>query len=715
MNWKDVPGFFDSDLVYKLAANKFSDDSVFVEIGSWMGRSTCCLGQEIKKSKKNIKVYAIDTFEGSEEHTEIIKDIKNNSTSLLKLFQNNISLCKVDDIIVPIQGTSLNVASQFDDESIDFIFIDASHDYENVLADITAWYPKLKPGGLIAGDDYALCWNGVISAVNEYFNNKTLFFLNGNLNYEYSQKIWHWCHFKPKNEEIKMNVTLYAIAKNEENNIDKFIENSKKFYHTVVVDTGSTDNTVQLLRDAGIEVHEHPQTKKEFDFSVARNQALSYVNTDWAFSIDFNEDVNEIYLEGLDMVQEDFTTFRHLRFDDNGQDEPQQSNEVHTRFHRTKNYKWVNAVHEMPIFVSTEEFPQETSVDTTIKITKKIHKSISKELFYFDICEREYQKDPSNWYYIWFIFNHYFNVGNHQKALEFGQEYLNVSKAYFDTFRIIAFIRCSICLIQLQNISKGANYAFHAVSEAMNMGEPYLSQAFSYLAELSKNLNNPNITIFATGFNPETLRLPERHQAIDKLFLTNLEDLHTCWKGHRGFAEWLVSYLKPKVTVDLGVDWGFSTFCFAMPRIGHVYGIDSFEGDPYAGHRDDSIYNLVLHKQEKLHLKDNVTFIKGYFDDVAKTWDKKIDILHIDGDHSYESVKNDFETWSKFVNDDGVILFHDTCVEELNGNKYGVKKFFDEIDLPKCTFTHTFGLGVVSKNKNIIELIQNNFDLSNPL
>lgn len=521
----------------------------------------------------------------------------------------------------------------------------------------------------------------------------------------------------PKNnEDTKMKVTLYAICKNEENNIEKFIENSKKFSHTVVVDTGSTDNTVQLLRDAGIEVYEHSQSKKEFDFSVARNQALSYVKTDWAFSLDFNEDIDNLFLDGLDVVQDELTTFKHLRFDDNGNGEPQQSNEVHIRFHRTKNYKWVNAVHEIPIFVPTEEFPNEVPIETSIKITKKINRSISKELFYFDICEREYQKDPSNWYYIWFIFNHYFNVKNYQKALEFGQEYLNVSKAYFDTFRILAFIRCSICLIELQDIAKAANYAFHAVSEAMNMGEPHLSQSFSYLTELSKKLNNPNITIFATGFNSETLRLPERQRAIDKLFLTNLDDIpSTCWDGHRNFAEWLVSYLKPEVIVDLGVDWGFSTFCFAMPRIGHVYGVDTFEGDDYTGKPEGDNYQYVLSKREKLFMEDNVTFIKGYFDDVAKTWNKKIDILHIDGDHSYEAVKNDFETWSKFVSDDGVILLHDTCVEEIRGNHYGVKKFFDEINLPKCTFTHTFGLGVVSKNKNIIDLIKHNFDLSRPL
>lgn len=499
-----------------------------------------------------------------------------------------------------------------------------------------------------------------------------------------------------------MNVTLYAICKNEEKNVEKFIENSKHFTHTVVVDTGSTDSTVKLLQQAGIEVYVHSQSKKEFDFSLARNTALSYVKTDWAFSLDFNETVDNLFLDSLEMLESELTTFKHLRYDEEEDTEPVQSHEVHVRFHRTKNYQWVNAVHEIPIFVSTEEYPEEISVETSIKITKKINHSVSKELFYFDICEREYQKESTNSYYVWFIFNHYFKVGNYSKALEFGQEYLNLSKAYFDSSRILTFIRCSLCLVQLQNATKAANYAFHAVSEAMNMGEPHLSQAFSYLAELSKKLNNPNITVFATGFNLKTLQLSERHQAIDKLFLTNLDDIpSTCWAGHRRFAEWLVSYLNPKIIVDLGVDWGFSTFSFAMPRIGHVYGIDTFEGDDY---------EYVLSKREKLFMNENVTFIRGYFDDVAKTWNKKIDLLHIDGDHKYESVKNDYEKWSQFLSDDGVILLNDTCEKE-----YGVKRFFEEIDLPKCNFTHTFGLGVISKNTKLIEQIQNQFDLSQSL
>ena len=171
----------------------------------------------------------------------------------------------------------------------------------------------------------------------------------------------------------------------------------------------------------------------------------------------------------------------------------------------------------MPIFVPTEDFQEECVIDTTIKITKKINKSILKELFYLNICEREYEKDKTNWYYIWFIFNHYFNIRNYFKSLEFGQEFLNVSKPYFDTFRITAFIQCSISLFQLNETQRGLNYAFHAVSEAMNMGDPYLSQAFLHLNQVAKMLNNPNITIFATGFNSETLQSSERIDAIHKL------------------------------------------------------------------------------------------------------------------------------------------------------------------------------------------------------
>lgn len=317
--------------------------------------------------------------------------------------------------------------------------------------------------------------------------------------------------------EKPMDITLYAIAKNEEKNVEKFVEISKKFSHTIVVDTGSTDNTIQLLRDAGIEVHEHPQTRDEFDFSAARNQALSYVKTDWAFSLDFNEDLDEFFPEGLGVISEEFTTFNHIRYDKVEDNEPTLGQSAHVRFHRAANYKWVNAVHETPMFIPTEKYPSEVSVDTTIKITKNVHNTIDKELFYLSICEREFKKDLKNCYYLWFIFKHYFGVKNFGKALEIGQEYLSISNAYFDPQRVDVFIMSSICLLNLQNLKQSANYAFHALSESMNLGPQYMGKAFSHLLQIGKITNNPNIIIFATGFSEETLQLPERIDAINQL------------------------------------------------------------------------------------------------------------------------------------------------------------------------------------------------------
>jgi len=314
-----------------------------------------------------------------------------------------------------------------------------------------------------------------------------------------------------------MKVTLYAICKNEEKNINKFIENSKKFFHTIVVDTGSTDNTVQLLKDAGIEVYEHPQTREEFDFSVARNQALSYVKTDWAFSLDFNEDVDDLFLGGFDVVADEFTAFNHQRYDKDGDNEPTIGQASHIRFHRTKNYTWKNAVHEVPFFVPTESHLNEVSVDTSIKITKSIHKRIDKELFYISICEREIEKDPKNIYYLWFIFRHYFEVNNIKKALEIGQQYLNISQAYVDIMRVDVFIMCSIMLLYSKEVQLSANYSFHALSESMNHGESFIKKSFLHLLEIGKITQNPNIIVFATGFSDETLTLSERIDAINML------------------------------------------------------------------------------------------------------------------------------------------------------------------------------------------------------
>ena len=171
--------------------------------------------------------------------------------------------------------------------------------------------------------------------------------------------------------------------------------------------------------------------------------------------------------------------------------------------------------------------------------------------------------------------------------------------------------------------------------------------------------------------------------------------------GHVLFVDWLIKEMPPTVTVDLGVDYGYSLIALAHNNPGRVYGIDGFEGDEWTGVRDT--YSYVDERIKTLEL-NNVTLIRGFFDDVYPAWNTPIDILHIDGFHSYEAVKNDYDKWSRFVVDSGVIMFHDTNAIDP---RFGVKRFFGEIDLPKFEFMEFSGLGIVSKDASLIDKIRN--------
>lgn len=177
----------------------------------------------------------------------------------------------------------------------------------------------------------------------------------------------------------------------------------------------------------------------------------------------------------------------------------------------------------------------------------------------------------------------------------------------------------------------------------------------------------------------------------------------SAWKGHGLLAMKLVETFKPKTIVDLGVDYGFSTFCFAYPQIGSVYGIDWFQGDEHAGFRDtlNDVDNLYQDLMKEFDIS-NIEFIKSDFNDAAKIWDKEIDILHIDGFHSYEAVKNDYETWIKFCKNDAIVLFHDI---ESFPETVGV--FFNELTEYKLVHKGSAGLGILTKSEKNYNIIKN--------
>lgn len=140
-----------------------------VEIGSFMGRSTRALADNTQGT-----VTAVDTWNGSDEdqHRELLKDKGPNW--LFKEFLRNMS--GLDNINV-LRNPSLETARGLliENAQFDFIFIDASHDYDNVKADILAWGPLLKEGGTLCGHDFHTGAPGVMQAVDELLTGYKLF------------------------------------------------------------------------------------------------------------------------------------------------------------------------------------------------------------------------------------------------------------------------------------------------------------------------------------------------------------------------------------------------------------------------------------------------------------------------------------------------------------------------------------------------------------
>lgn len=162
-----IEGWFDFEEIYSQMVAAAPHNAHFVEVGAFLGKSTSFMAVELSNCKKNIRFDIIDTWEGSAEH-QVGADSENPSVVQRTLYDNfKRNMKPVAHLINPVQTTSLKAAQNYMDSSLDFVFIDASHDYENVRADIRAWRPKVKPGGFIGGHDFHDLFPGVIQAVGE--------------------------------------------------------------------------------------------------------------------------------------------------------------------------------------------------------------------------------------------------------------------------------------------------------------------------------------------------------------------------------------------------------------------------------------------------------------------------------------------------------------------------------------------------------------------
>lgn len=175
------------------------------------------------------------------------------------------------------------------------------------------------------------------------------------------------------------------------------------------------------------------------------------------------------------------------------------------------------------------------------------------------------------------------------------------------------------------------------------------------------------------------------------------------WWEHVPIAHYLVEVLQPTKIVELGTHFGVSYFSFCeaaeiySPNT-FIYAVDTWQGDCQAGYYGDKVYEKVKTHRDKYH-QQRSALIRCRFNEAAERFEKNsIDIIHIDGLHTYEAVKEDYQTWEPILKDGGSLLFHDCNEREEN---FGVWKIWEEIkrneDYQCIELPNGHGLGIATR------------------
>lgn len=190
------------------------------------------------------------------------------------------------------------------------------------------------------------------------------------------------------------------------------------------------------------------------------------------------------------------------------------------------------------------------------------------------------------------------------------------------------------------------------------------------------------------------------------------KDWDTPWSGHKYFGYDLVKNLIPRTIVELGTAGGTSMFSFAQAAkdsriVVKIHAVDTWKGDEHTGDYSEKVYIRVKQIIESTYSMVNIQLMRMLFDDARDTFeDGSVDLLHIDGLHTYDAVKHDFNTWLPKMSETGVIIFHDISERK---DDFGVYQFWDELknEFGTMEFGHSHGLGVLFCSKTMFEEYKN--------
>ena len=277
-----------------------------------------------------------------------------------------------------------------------------------------------------------------------------------------------------------LKICIYAICKNEEAFVDRWYNSMKEADEIVVVDTGSTDNTVQKLKSLGIKVYQKIFSPWRFD--KARNYSLSKISSD--VDVCMSTDLDEVFEQGWRKKIEEVwikNKTLQLRYKyvwnvlENGQDG---LTFYYEKCHARNGFKWIYPVHEVLTF--NDELKTENIAianDLILRHYPDASKSRSQYLSLLELSVKENPENDRNTHYLAreYMFNNYLD-----KAIKMFKKHLSLKSSTWKDERSASLRYIGDCYFRKNNLKQAEKYYKKAIIECINTREPYLALAKFY-------------------------------------------------------------------------------------------------------------------------------------------------------------------------------------------------------------------------------------------
>lgn len=276
----------------------------------------------------------------------------------------------------------------------------------------------------------------------------------------------------------KYKICVYGICKNESKFVDRFMDSLEEIKdHVYILDTGSTDDTVELFKKRG--AHIKVKNYKKFEFDTARNDSLKLVPEDYDIFIclDIDDVIEPGFVEKINRAwKEDTSQIRYKYYytiDENGIPIVQFfNNHIHSRH----DYEWKYPIHEVLHYLGNNE----VMVTVPEIIIRHYPDNYKSRQFYFQLLEESVEKYKDDTRCIYLLAREYINTGHYEKCIKQCHNYLKIPTATYKPERCKLMVFMAKAYRHLKYYEESLLWADKALKEESNTREPYLEKLIAY-------------------------------------------------------------------------------------------------------------------------------------------------------------------------------------------------------------------------------------------